>query len=344
MNHLAVHQLFRGFKVRNFQGAHRLDGQSHRPIGTGRRGRLSQALSRGPQDAENLCPIESLTFTVITEAHVVIPRLPTILFRCATVGNGMAWVMGALALLVILLPGAAAADDQTGAAQGSAAVAADGSSSTRSSSTRSSTQSSDAEPESQNKRIFGIIPNHRTTEEKEHRALTRKEKFSLAAEDTFDWGTYLLAAGFAGYGQVRNATPAFGHGVPGYARYLAAAYGDQAIGNMMTEAIFPVILHQDPRYFRRGTGSGWSRLGYAAGQIFAIHSDSGATRFNLSEIAGNLTAVGIATTYYPDNRNVPDVAAKFGIQIGTDMTSNILKEFWPDLSEAFSNMFHRKTP
>ncbi len=35
----------------------------------------------------------------------------------------------------------------------------------------------------------------------------------------------------------------------------------------MTEGVFPSMLHQDPRYFRRGTGGKWSRLGYAVGQI-----------------------------------------------------------------------------
>jgi hypothetical protein len=56
---------------------------------------------------------------------------------------------------------------------------------------------------------------------------------------------------------------------------------------MMTEGIYPAILHEDPRYFRRGDGSGWSRLGYAIGQIFWIHTDSGKAQLNLSEIAGN---------------------------------------------------------
>jgi hypothetical protein len=46
------------------------------------------------------------------------------------------------------------------------------------------------------------------------------------------------------------------------------------IGNFMTEAIYPTLLHQDPRYFRRGTGSTWSRLGYAMGQIFITHGDN----------------------------------------------------------------------
>jgi hypothetical protein len=108
----------------------------------------------------------------------------------------------------------------------------------------------------------------------------------------------------------------------------------------MTEAIFPALLHQDPRYFRRGTGSGWSRLGYAMGQIFWTHTDSGGTQFNYSEIVGNSTAVAIANAYYPDNRDVSSALAKLGTQIGVDMAGNILKEFWPDLGRKLSRRHH----
>jgi hypothetical protein len=72
VNHLAVDQIVCGFEMGNFQGAHSLDGQSERLIGTAYRIQLSQALSRGPQDAEHLRPIESLAFTVIAEAHTVV--------------------------------------------------------------------------------------------------------------------------------------------------------------------------------------------------------------------------------------------------------------------------------
>jgi hypothetical protein len=237
-------------------------------------------------------------------------------------------VMSGLALLIFVLPRAAVADEV--AAQDTATGGTDGSS-----------KASPDDPPDTHKRIFGIIPNNRTSDQKEPQTLTPKEKFSIAVEDNFDRGTYMLASGFAGYGELGDSTPSFGHGVKGYARYWAASYTDLAVGNVMTEAIYPVILHQDPRYFRRGTGSGWSRLGYAAGQIFVTHSDAGATQFNFSEILGNMTAVGISNAYYPDNRDVPDNALKFGIQIGTDMTGNILKEFAPDLGRAFSRMFHR---
>jgi hypothetical protein len=108
------------------------------------------------------------------------------------------------------------------------------------------------------------------------------------------------------------------------------------IGDFMTEAIFPSLLHQDPRYFRRSSGSGWSRLGYAAGQIFWTHTDSGGTGFNYSEVLGNSTAVAISNAYYQDNRTASDAVSKLGMQLGVDMASNILKEFWPDVTRKFS--------
>jgi hypothetical protein len=124
--------------------------------------------------------------------------------------------------------------------------------------------------------------------------------------------------------------------VKGYGRNFGASYGDFVIGNYMSEAIYPALLHQDPRYFRRGIGSGWSRLRYSVGQIFWTHADSDRAQFNYSEILGNSTAVAISNAYYPDNRNVTSAAAKFSIQIGVDIASNVLKEFWPDVSRKLS--------
>jgi hypothetical protein len=188
----------------------------------------------------------------------------------------------------------------------------------------------------ESKRILGIIPNYRTSPGlEEYKPISPNEKFKLAAEDSFDRGTIGLAAIFAAEGQLTNANRSFGQGAKGFARYFGTAYGDFVIGDYMTEAIFPTILHQDPRYFRKGTGSGWSRLGYAAGQIFFTHGDSGRKQFNYSEIAGNSAAVAISTAYYADNRTAADAVSKLGTQLGVDMASNILKEFWPDLEHRF---------
>lgn len=199
------------------------------------------------------------------------------------------------------------------------------------------TSDSDDSPHAESKRIFGIVPNFRTSPSlKDYEPLNVPEKFNVAAQDAFDRGTIVLAALFAGQAQLTNATPSFGQGVAGYARYFGTSYADYVIGDYMTEAIYPTLLHQDPRYFRRGTGSGLARLGYAVGQIFWTHKDSGGTQFNYSEVIGNSTAVAISEAYYPDNRTVSDAVSKLGIQISVDMASNVLKEFWPDFERKFS--------
>jgi hypothetical protein len=193
------------------------------------------------------------------------------------------------------------------------------------------------QPPAETKRILGIIPNNRTWPSlTDYRPLTPKEKFKIAREDSFDRGTLILAGMFAGDAQVTNANPSFGQGARGYARYFGASYGDFVIGNYMSEAIYPTLLHQDPRYFRRGVGSTWSRIGYSIGQIFWTHTDSDRTQFNYSEILGNSTAVAISNLYYQDNRSASNSTTKLGMQIGVDMASNILKEFWPDVSRKFS--------
>jgi hypothetical protein len=199
-----------------------------------------------------------------------------------------------------------------------------------------------AEP--QEKRLFGIIPNYRTSPSLAHyQPLSASEKFKLATQDAFDRGTFLLAAGFAGEGQLTNANPSFGQGLKGYGHYFVTAYADWATGDYMTEAVFPVMLHQDPRYFRKGTGSGFHRITYALSQVFWTHTDSGGHMVNFSEIGGN-AAAAMSQAYYPDNRSAASAASKLAIQIGVDMASNVMKEFYPDLRRWLSKKHSTRTP
>jgi hypothetical protein len=188
------------------------------------------------------------------------------------------------------------------------------------------------------KRLFGIVPNFRTSPSlQNYEPITPKEKFSIAAQDAFDRGTIILAAAFAGESQLTSADRSFGQGAQGYGRYFITSYADYIIGDYMTEGVFPTLLHQDPRYFRKGTGSGLGRLGYACGQIFITHGDNGKTQVNYSELVGNSVAVAISQSYYPDTRDPSDAVSKLGMQLGVDMASNVLKEFWPDIARKFSH-------
>ena len=193
----------------------------------------------------------------------------------------------------------------------------------------------------ENKRVLGIVPNYRTSPSlADYQTISTREKFSIAAKDSFDRGTVILGAFTAGVGQWTNANRSFGQGAAGYGRYFGTACGDYVIGNFMTEAIYPSLLHQDPRYFARGTGSGWSRLKYAIAQTFWTHNDSGRMGFNYSEVLGNSTAVAVSQAYYEDHRDASSAVTKLGTQIGIDAASNVLKEFSADLNRKFLHRHH----
>jgi hypothetical protein len=189
------------------------------------------------------------------------------------------------------------------------------------------------------KRIFGVLPNYRTANETAvYAPISAERKFVIGLKDSFDYPLFLLAGAFAGLGQWTNENPSFGQGLAGYGRRLGTAYADQAIGNMMTEAIYPSLLREDPRYFRRGHGPKLGRTWYALTRVMVTRTDSGGTRFNFSEWVGNATATAISNSYYPDNRNAGANVAKLCEQVGTDAISQVLKEFWPDVKHW---MFHR---
>lgn len=126
------------------------------------------------------------------------------------------------------------------------------------------------------RRILGIIPNYRTSPSlQNYEPMTSREKFNMASQDAFDRSTIVLAAFSGSVAQLTNANRSFGQGGAGFGRYFGAAYGDLVIHDYMKEAVFPTLLQQDPRYFRRGSGSGRSRLGYAMGQVLWTHRDTG---------------------------------------------------------------------
>ncbi len=189
----------------------------------------------------------------------------------------------------------------------------------------------------EDKRAYGVLPNYRTAElSAPFQALTAKQKLAIATKDSFDGAVYPTAAIFSVIYQAENQNPSFGQGALGYARRVGAAFGDQMIGNMMTEGFMPALLHEDPRYFRIGQGSFGRRLWYAATRIIVAPTDHNHKTFNFAEWSGNSAAVAISNLYYKDGRNWDDNAEKLLVQCGTDSLSNVLKEFWPDVKRKLS--------
>ncbi len=182
-------------------------------------------------------------------------------------------------------------------------------------------------------RVLWIFPNYRTVPQAN--ALPRiraKEKWTIAARDSFDPYAFPVAGLYAGVAQWEDEYPSLGRGVDGYKNRYLGALADQTVSNFMAEGAFPCMLHQDPRYFRLGRGSFWHRAAYALTRTFVTRGDDGRPEFNWSEFGGNAAMAGISSLYYPARyRTAGETAQKWGTQIAIDTVANLGKEFWPDV-------------
>lgn len=199
------------------------------------------------------------------------------------------------------------------------------------------TSTPDETPPPKDDRIFEVMPNFETVEGTPTAPpLSVGEKWKLTAEDAFDPFEFGLAGVLAGVSQAENDQRFYGQGAAGYGKRYAEAFANEAIGNFMSGAIFPILFREDPRYFQLGKRRFGHRFGYALSRIFLTSTDAGHQQFNYSEFLGNAAAVGIANAYNsPDERTVAYTAGNFGEQIAIDIMGNELREFWPDIRRKF---------
>jgi hypothetical protein len=196
-------------------------------------------------------------------------------------------------------------------------------------------------------RLFFTLPNFLTVENAgQVPPLTRAEKFNLTARSSFDYVELLWYGAVAGVSQAENQESQYGQGAEGYAKRYGAHVADGTIENFTTTAIFPSLLHQDPRYYQLGKGGFWHRNCYAVSRIFVTRADSGHREVNYSEIVGSLTASAISTySYYPKgDRNVQNVLSLWGTQMGYDALTFVMREFWPDLRRKLHRSNATHTP
>jgi hypothetical protein len=182
-------------------------------------------------------------------------------------------------------------------------------------------------------RIFGVLPNYATVERNTNvRPVTTKLTFKMFALGSFDPYVFPFVAFTAGIAQLGNDEPSWGRGIGSYGKRYATAFSDNTIGNLMTSAVAPTLLHQDPRYFVLGEGSILHRAGYALSRSVVTRTRAGRRTFNLSEMGGNAVAAGISNAYHPpEDRTWSGTASRWGMQVMWDTLTNELKEFWPDI-------------
>ncbi len=199
-------------------------------------------------------------------------------------------------------------------------------------------------PVAQDVRMLGILPTYLVVEDSSHgvQALTTKQKFGLFLRETTDPSTFAAAGLAAALSQSGNSTPKYGVGAGPMGQRLGAAYAEIAVGNFLSDAVFASAFHQDPRYYRMGSGhSILRRTAYSLSRIVITRNDSGHSTLNISGLLGTAFAIGLSNAYYPSvNVNAPTVGSHFASNALGASFGNLIPEFWPDLRQKFARRHH----
>jgi len=206
-----------------------------------------------------------------------------------------------------------------------------------------------------NDRLFYALPNFLSLQGTQKLPpLSSKDKFKVVALGTFDYVEYPWWGVLAAISQAEDSERAFGQGWGAYAKRYGTTAGDSMVENFMVGAVFPSILHQDPRFYQSSKGGFPRRSLYAVSRIFVTRGDSGHAQFNASEIFGSATAAAISTyTYHPrstflstptnphlfvaSDRTIGNAVSVWGTQLTLDTITIAVKEFWPDIHKKMSH-------
>jgi len=170
--------------------------------------------------------------------------------------------------------------------------------------------------------------------------LTVRQKFEIAYRKTFSPALPIDSLAFAGFSQATNTGPAFGQESGAFGKRVGYYATNFATKTFFAFGIVPAAFHQDPRYFRRGSGSVGSRIGWILrSQAFAF-SDRGAAMPNYGKLAGYAASTALSNAYMPASsvslgNNLKGYGIKFGFSIAVDAvyefdpTRLLRKRGWP---------------
>jgi Carboxypeptidase regulatory-like domain len=179
----------------------------------------------------------------------------------------------------------------------------------------------------ENQRVLSFIPNIFVTYELHPEPLTPRMKFHLAYKGLTHPTFFAFQALWSGIQQAGDMTD-YREGARGYGERFGANLAGGASEGLFANAALPALLHQDPRYFYRGSGTKRSRAWHALSAPFICEGDNGKLQPNYSQWGGSLIAASLSNIYYPDSGRGPGlVFTNFGTSMGLHVALGFAQEF-----------------
>ena len=135
-----------------------------------------------------------------------------------------------------------------------------------------------------------------------------------------------------------NAPTEWGQTTAAYGKRLASTMGAGVIHGVLAFGL-DTTMHEDPRYFRAGSGGFWRRTAHAFRGTFLTRTDSGGETISTWRIGSAYGAAFLSNEWYPKRLNTVRLGFLQGsVRMGFDLVSNLASEFWLDVK---TKVFHR---
>jgi hypothetical protein len=123
----------------------------------------------------------------------------------------------------------------------------------------------------------------------------------------------------------------WGSGVGAFEIRSASSFGHAFVKENLAFGV-RAVDGEDPRYVRLGQGRDWTRIRYAVGRTFKVHSRNGDYMPAYSLLA-NCAMPFVAQEWHPGPIHAGRELGGGTVGVASAVSTNLGREFWPDLKK-----------
>ena len=165
--------------------------------------------------------------------------------------------------------------------------------------------------------------------------LTPKEKAMRALNNVASPMSIANRALLAGWAQVWDSPEEWDNNWEGYGKRMGITMTRLAVRRTLQLGT-DLAFKTDPRFDRCDCETFWSRTGHAWKRVFVARKDNGGEMVNVSNVVGAYVPPMITNRWMPERYNTWGNKLESGSTwLLTRGATNMLREFWPDISRKF---------
>ncbi len=160
--------------------------------------------------------------------------------------------------------------------------------------------------------------------------LSAGQKFKLFVDNSVSVDSITWAALGSAVGQADNSPTGYGQEWGGYGKRFGADLARESSSEFFGTFALASALHEDPRFYAEINPPFFHAVKYSAQRVFIMQNDDGRNVISWSRLGGPLMSEVLANVYYPDrNRTAGDTLFRFGLDLASRLSGNMLREYWP---------------